>query len=60
MKDVVNLRQVRKTKAREEEEARASANRVKFGRSKLEKKLTKATNDAVSRKLDAHKRDKDD
>lgn len=59
MKDVINLRRVKKAKAREEAEAKAAANRATFGRSKLEKQTTKANLDAVSRHLDAHKRDKD-
>jgi hypothetical protein len=59
MKDVINLRQVRKVRARQDAEAQAAANRATYGRSKLEKKNTKATTDAVSRHLDAHKRDKD-
>lgn len=59
MKDVINLRQARKAKAREEAEAKAAANRAAFGRSKLEKQSSKVTKDAVNRHLDSHKRDKD-
>jgi hypothetical protein len=59
MKDVINLRQVRKAKARQEAEATAALNRAAFGQTKLEKKNTKVTKDAGSRHLDAHKRDKD-
>lgn len=36
--EVVNLRQKRKEKAREDKEKRAAENRVKFGRSKAQKK----------------------
>lgn len=42
--DLVNLRQFRKRKAREEEEKAAEANRVEFGRTKAEKKLTETMN----------------
>ncbi len=40
--DIVNLRQFRKSKARAERDAKAEQNRVKFGRTKAEKKLQKA------------------
>jgi hypothetical protein len=35
--DIVNLRGVRKAKRREEKEAQAAANRVRYGRSKAER-----------------------
>jgi hypothetical protein len=57
MAEIVNLRQARKQKARAEKEARASDNRIQFGRTKAEKKLTKAERDMAARRLDAHKRD---
>lgn len=37
MAEIVNLNRVRKTKAREAAEAKATENRVKFGRSKTER-----------------------
>jgi len=37
MAEIVNLNRVRKTKAREAAEAKATENRVKFGRSKAER-----------------------
>lgn len=37
MGDIINLRQVRKTKKRAESELQAAANRMKHGRSKAEK-----------------------
>ncbi len=43
--DVVNLRQVRKQKARSEKERQAEQNRVAFGRTKAEKSLTRALNE---------------
>ena len=42
--DVVNLRQVRKQKARSEKERQAEQNRITFGRTKAEKTLTRALN----------------
>ena len=60
MGDVVNLKGVRKSKARAAAEAKAQANRVAFGRTKAEKKTTQAEREAADRKLDGHKRDDDD
>jgi hypothetical protein len=57
MNEIVNLRRARKAKARALAEAEAAANRITHGRSKAEKKLTKAENDAAQRKIDGHKRD---
>ena len=60
MAEIINLRQARKNKARAEKEARADANRIAFGRTKAEKKLTKAAQDLEKSRLDAHKRDNDE
>lgn len=57
MSDIVNLRRARKAKARQEDETKAQANRLAHGRTKTERKLTKAEADAASKKLDGHKRD---
>jgi hypothetical protein len=59
MSDIVNLKRVRKAKARGEAEAKAEANRIAHGRTKAEKKLTKAEQEAAARKLDGHKRNDD-
>jgi uncharacterized protein DUF4169 len=37
MAEIVNLNRMRKAKAREEDESRAKANRVKYGRTKAQK-----------------------
>ncbi|WP_320200428.1 DUF4169 family protein [Agrobacterium sp. rho-13.3] len=58
--DVVNLRQFRKQKARTEKEKQAEQNRLTFGRTKTEKKLTSALNDKASKQLDQGKLDKGD
>ena len=47
--DVVNLRQVRKQKARSEKERQAEQNRITFGRTKAEKTLTRALNDKAQK-----------
>ncbi|MGE0739862.1 MAG: DUF4169 family protein [Hyphomonadaceae bacterium] len=59
MGDVVNLRRARKAKVRTAAEAEAAAKRAAHGRTKSEKKLTKAQQEAAGRKLDGHKRDDD-
>jgi hypothetical protein len=60
MADIVNLRQVRKQKARSETERTAEANRLQFGRTKVEKNLTEALNDKAERALDQGKLEKPD
>ena len=50
--DVVNLRQVRKQKARAEKDRQAEQNRIAFGRTKAEKTLTRALNDKAEKALD--------
>lgn len=57
MGDVVNLRRVRKYKARDEDAKVADANRLKFGRTKAERELTEAKTQLAARALDAHKRE---
>lgn len=59
MTDIVNLKRARKAKERAEAEAKAQANRVAHGRTKTEKKLTQAEQEAARRKLDGHKRNDD-
>lgn len=57
MGDVVNLRRVRKGKARAEAERRAAENRVAFGRSKDEKRAAAAQAALEAKKLEGHRRD---
>lgn len=52
--EIVNLRQARKRKARADKDRKAEDNRIKFGRTKAEKSLTKATSDLANARLDAH------
>jgi hypothetical protein len=57
MAEIINLRQARKQKARAEKEARADQNRIAFGRTKADRKLTKAEQELAKSRLDSHKRD---
>ena len=59
MAEIVNLRRVRKEKARADKERAAEINRTTFGRTKAEKLATKAEREAAARKLDGHKRNRD-
>jgi len=56
--EVVNLRRARKARDRREKEEAAQANRVAFGRTKVERELTEAQKRLEAGRLDAHKRDK--
>jgi hypothetical protein len=60
MAEIVNLRRARKQKARAVAETEAAAKRLVHGRTKAERKMTKAEQEAVDRKLDGHKRGSDD
>ena len=57
MAEVVNLRQARKRKTRDEKEAVAQVNRAAFGRTKSEKELNKAKLALEKKALDEHKRE---
>jgi hypothetical protein len=57
MGDIVNLNRARKAKAREQATAVADANRIKFGTSKAEKKLSESQRKLDARNHSAHKRD---
>jgi len=57
MVEIVNLRQARKTKARDEKAKAADANRSVHGTPKHLRKLAKARSEKAARDLDAHKKD---
>ncbi len=57
MAEIVNLRRARKGKARAEKEARAADNRVRFGRTKAEKRESEIESRRVAQKLDGKKID---
>ena len=59
MSEIVNLKRVRKAKARREKEVVAAANRAEHGVSKSKHKLAKARAEIETREVDAHKLDKD-
>jgi Domain of unknown function (DUF4169) len=54
---IVNLRTVRKQRLREQRQADAAENRVKFGRTRSEKLNAKANADLEVKRLDQAKRD---
>ncbi|HTK79739.1 MAG TPA: DUF4169 family protein [Rhizomicrobium sp.] len=58
MSEIVNLRRVRKAKARAEAGAQAGVNRAKHGTAKHERELAKARAEKLERAVDAHKLDK--
>jgi hypothetical protein len=55
MAEIVNLRQFRKQKARQERTEEAASNRAKFGQTKLAKKLNAAEKAQAEKNLDGHK-----
>ncbi len=57
MAEIVNLRRARKGKARVEKDARAADNRVRFGRTKAEKRQSEAERRRMEQKLDGKKID---
>nr|WP_321456348.1 DUF4169 family protein [uncultured Cohaesibacter sp.] len=57
MGNIVNLRQARKAKARNEKEKQAEANRARFGQTKAQKTKARFEADKLERHLDGHKRD---
>jgi peroxiredoxin family protein len=56
-KNVTNLNQFRKAKARADRRALADENAVKYGRSKAQKALEQAQTAKAKALLDAHKKD---
>ncbi|MFM6829213.1 MAG: DUF4169 family protein [Novosphingobium sp.] len=57
MAEIVNLRMVRKAKARAEHQAEAQANRAKFGRTKAEKARDRLDAERATRLLDGARRE---
>ncbi|MBN8815466.1 MAG: DUF4169 family protein [Sphingomonas sp.] len=57
MAEIVNLNRARKVKAREAARTAADANRIAFGRTKVEKAATKAEADRFRRDVDGAKRE---
>jgi hypothetical protein len=59
MSEIVNLRGVRKAKARAEKEKTAEANRIKHGTPKALRKLEEARKDKIDQRLSGLKLEKD-
>ncbi len=57
MGEIVNLRKVRKGRARAEAESAAAENRIRHGRTAAERKQDAAEAEAARRKLDGAKQD---
>lgn len=57
MAEIINLRNVRKQKARAEKDVQAAQNRVLFGRTKAEKLKQAAEKSLADSKIDGHKRE---
>ncbi|MGL4280884.1 MAG: DUF4169 family protein [Albidovulum sp.] len=57
MAEIINLRQARKAKARDEKRAAGDENAARHGRSKALKALEKTRNDRAEAALDAHRLD---
>ncbi len=60
MAKVTNLNQFRKAKARADRTRQAEENRVRFGRTKADKRLSTTNKTRENTHLDGHKLDKDD
>ena len=58
MGDIVNLRSVRKAKAKTDRQNEAQANRAKFGRTKAEKLRDQTEAERTARTVDGALRDK--
>ena len=57
MADIINLRNVRKQKARADKETQAEQNRILFGRTKAEKLKQAAEKAQADKHIEGHKRD---
>ena len=57
MADIINLRTIRKQKARADKAQRAEQNRALHGRTKAEKLKQAAEKDRAARHIDGHKRE---
>jgi hypothetical protein len=55
--EIINLRQARKQRARDEKVARGAENRARFGRSKVEREREEQTHARAEQALDSHLRE---
>jgi hypothetical protein len=56
MTEILSLSKARKARERSQERKRAEENRVKFGRTRSERRETELTDELDRRRLDAHRR----
>lgn len=56
MAELINLRSARKHRQRAERQAKAEANRLKFGEAKSDRNLRRARSAKQEARLDAHRR----
>lgn len=54
MADIINLKHVKKMRARAEDETRATENRIRFGQTKAEKIQRNFEKKSLEKTLDAH------
>jgi hypothetical protein len=57
MAEIINLRTVRKQKARADKDSQAEQNRALFGRTKVEKLRQQSEKAKADKHIDGHKRD---
>ena len=55
--DILNLRRARKVRAREDKERRAAGNRAAFGVPKAEREASRAREEQMTVRLEAHRRE---
>lgn len=55
--EIINLRQVRKQRERDAKAAEAAENRVRFGRTKVERQIEERSKAHSERALDGHRRE---
>lgn len=60
MGEIVNLKRARKDKARRERDSEAAANRLRFGRTKAQKKLDQDTAERSKHSIDGKRLEDDD
>lgn len=59
MSDIINLKQARKKRDRDQKSKDSAVKRVQFGASKVEKNIVDLAKERLSKKLDGHEREID-
>lgn len=59
MAEIINLRQARKARARNDAEAQAAANRIRFGRTKTQREADRKAISLLDKRLDGARREPD-